>query len=451
MSEHALSNRDGLLYGGLGLPLAFVALPLYVILPNHYAREFGVPLALLGALLLAARLLDAFIDPLLGRLSDRLFARSIRSVLVAGMVAATGLSLGFAGLFFPPVREINALMTWAAAALVLTYTAYSLLSITHQSWGAMLGGDEAQRGRVVAWREGLGLVGVVLAAVAPAVLGLPATAALFTACLALGWLAWTRAPRPMPQHRAVGPSPGPIPDGLPAPDAGAPLTNLWHPFTRPSFRRLLAVFVLNGIASAIPATLVLFFVQDRLQAPPALEPAFLGTYFISAALSLPLWMRGVRRFGLARTWLAGIVLAVAVFAWAATLGTGDAALFLVICALSGVALGTDLALPGALLAGVIADNGDRGQAEGAYFGWWNFAVKLNLALSAGLALPLLSLTGYTPGTSDPQGMLALTLAYCALPCALKLLAGGALYALVIRPSNPPATAQTPPPLLRKPS
>jgi GPH family glycoside/pentoside/hexuronide:cation symporter len=29
-----------------------VALPLYVMLPNHYAREFGVPLATLGAVLL---------------------------------------------------------------------------------------------------------------------------------------------------------------------------------------------------------------------------------------------------------------------------------------------------------------------------------------------------------------------------------------------------------------
>jgi GPH family glycoside/pentoside/hexuronide:cation symporter len=35
-----------------GLPLAFVALPLYVLLPNHYAREFGMPLATLGAVLL---------------------------------------------------------------------------------------------------------------------------------------------------------------------------------------------------------------------------------------------------------------------------------------------------------------------------------------------------------------------------------------------------------------
>jgi hypothetical protein len=37
--------RDGIAYGLMGLPLAFVALPLYVQLPNHYATAFGVPLA----------------------------------------------------------------------------------------------------------------------------------------------------------------------------------------------------------------------------------------------------------------------------------------------------------------------------------------------------------------------------------------------------------------------
>ncbi len=37
--------RDGVAYGLMGLPLAFVALPLYVQLPNHYATAFGIPLA----------------------------------------------------------------------------------------------------------------------------------------------------------------------------------------------------------------------------------------------------------------------------------------------------------------------------------------------------------------------------------------------------------------------
>ena len=95
-----------------------------------------------------------------------------------------------------------------------------------------------------------------------------------------------------------------------------------------------------------------------------------------------------------------------------------------------------LALPGALLAGVIQANGDSGKAEGAYFGWWNFATKLNLALAAGLALPLLGALGYTPGTRSESGLQMLGLAYAVLPCVLKLAAAAALYGLVVRRTAP---------------
>ena len=101
----------------------------------------------------------------------------------------------------------------------------------------------------------------------------------------------------------------------------------------------------------------------------------------------------------------------------------------------GLALGADLALPGAMLAGLIGRAGDLGQTQGAYFGWWAFATKLNLALAAGLALPLLALAGYAPGTREPQALQALSYAYCLLPCALKLLAAGLLYRFFIRPEG----------------
>ena len=414
--------RRGLSYGLLGLPLAFVALPLYVILPNHYAREFGAPLALLGLVLLAARLVDAVLDPLIGRWCDRLFARSIAAVLGASAMAAVVLALGLWGLLFPPSAVIaagtNLLLAWAGLLMAITYTAYSVVSVAHQSWGARLGGNEAQRSRVVAWREGLSLLGVLIAAVLPATLGLGATVSTFAVLLTLGWWAWSRSATPI-ALKAAGPA----------------LRLGPSPLRQPAFLRLLAVFVINGTASAVPATLVLFFVQDRLQASPSVEPAFLATYFLCAALSIPLWVRLVARIGLARTWLVGMALAVAVFIWAATLGAGDVLPFLVVCALSGIALGTDLTLPGAMLAGLIGQLGERGQREGAYFGWWSFATKLNLALAAGLALPLLALFGYEPGARDPAALQTLTIAYCLLPCVLKLLAGGALYALVIRPEQ----------------
>jgi glycoside/pentoside/hexuronide:cation symporter, GPH family len=417
-----MTVRDGLAYGALGLPLAFVALPLYVVLPNHYASAFGVPLAALGALLLGARLLDAVADPWIGRWVDRWFARSLRRVLVAALVAAAVAVVGFHALFFPMVSGTAALLAWCGGFLALTYLAYSVLSVVHQSWGARLGGNAAQRTRIVAWREGLALVGVLTASVLPSVAGLGVTSAVFALALA-GGVAWLCvAPRPE-SHRGSSDAPMAL------------------PFAEPAFRRLLAVFIVNGIASAVPATLVLFFIRDKL-ALGAYEPLFLFSYFAAGALSMPLWVRAVPRVGLARLWLAGMLLAIAAFVWAAALSSGSLGGYLAVCIASGLALGADLALPSAMLAGVIQRAGHGGRSEGAYFGWWNFATKLNLALAAGLALPLLAAGGYTPGARDAQALSALTLAYCLLPCVLKSIAAALLWRLWMRwPDSEPMSTR----------
>lgn len=416
---HALPWRSGLSYGLLGLPLAFAALPLYVVLPHHYARSFGLPLATVGVLLMAVRLVDAVVEPWLGRASDALFARSARAVLLAGAVAATVQWLGMAGLFFPAVDGQGALGAWLVGGLLVTCMAHSLLVIAHQAWGVRLGGDDLLRGRIVAWREGLGLAGVIAASALSVVWGPTAMLAVLGGALLLGWLTWWRAPRPVHQP----------------PTAALPL---WEPLAQPAFRRLLAVFMCNGIASAIPAALMLFFAQDRLQASETATAAFLVLYFICGAASMPLWLRAVQRWGLARSWWLGMLLAVVCFAWTAGLGSGQVQAFAVICALTGVALGADLALPGALLARLIAGLGAQGQRDGAYLGWWNLATKLNLALAAGAALPLLQWLGYAPGSQDAQALQHLAWAYALVPCALKLLAALLLYVLLIRRDPHPA-------------
>ena len=82
----------GLRYGALGFALAFVALPLYVTLPAHYAQQYGVPLALLGAVLLLARALDALVDPWIGRRCDVWLNREPGRLL--GWMAVAALLLG---------------------------------------------------------------------------------------------------------------------------------------------------------------------------------------------------------------------------------------------------------------------------------------------------------------------------------------------------------------------
>ncbi len=395
-------------YGAFGLPLACAALPLYVHLPNLYGGTLGMNLALLGALLLGVRLLDAVTDPLFGALNDRLQRPGILIAIGAALLAAG------VGAAFNPAHASGSLALWLAVSLVVAYTGFSLATVSYYAWGAQLGDDAHQRTRVVASREAFGLTGVVLAAALPTALaarlddGLARFSVVLVALTAIAVLVTLMlAPRP--------------PRAVEAPAFG--LRALAAPFGNARFVALFAVFVANGIAAALPATLVLFFINDAL-ALPGLAGGFLAVYFIAGAAGLPLWVLAARRYGKPSAWLTSMLIAVAAFLGALALGPGDAVGFFVVCIASGLALGADLVLPPALLADLIQHRRDGARA-GAYFGLWNFATKANLALAAGLALPLLEWSGYSPG---PDARVApLYFAYCLLPCALKLVAAALLW------------------------
>ncbi len=399
-----------LCYGAFGLPLAMVALPIYVYLPQFYAERAGLPLALIGALLLAARIAAAFIDPLLGWWIARGHSAYPRFVALA----LAPLLAGFLGLFNPPSMGAGATVGWFGATLMLVYFGFSLATIAHQSWGAALTAAPALRARVTGVREGFGLAGVVLAAAVTAMAGYGGLSAAFAAALAAGAaLLLARAVRP----------------GGAAPVAPPHWRELSLPFRQPRFRALFAVLLVNGVASAIPATLFLFFAADRLRLS-SLSGGFLILYFCAAALSIPVWVALARRVGEARAWTAAMLASALVFVWAFGLAPGAAWAFGAICFLSGLALGAELALPPALLAGVIGKAGHGAGREAAYFGVWNWGVQITLALAAGIALPLLGWFGYEPGR--PGAATALAAAYALLPCALKLAAATMLWRAPLR-------------------
>jgi GPH family glycoside/pentoside/hexuronide:cation symporter len=385
-------------YGLMGLPLAFVALPIYVHLPKLYA-DFGLSLASIGAVLLAARIWDAVIDPLIGYLGDR-WGQRRRAIFAALPLLAAG----YLGLLHPPAGEASAVRL--LAMLLLVYLGYSLATVNYHAWGAELSPHPAQRTRITATREGLALLGVVLAAALPEVLGgtlalgLARLSWVFVAMLVLAALCllW------VPQAAVAAKRPD--------------FATIYRALGNRRFLRLLAVFAVSGIAAAIPASLVLFFLADVLQAGTQ-AGAYLALYFIAGALGLPLWVILARRVGKLVAWGVAMVLSVLVFVWAGLLGSGDLVAFAWICALSGLALGADLALPPSILADVIARDE---VGAGTYFGWWNFVAKLNLALAAGLSLPVLALLGYEPGVASEAGQRALAWIYAGVPAVLKLCA-----------------------------
>ena len=402
-----------LAYGAFGLPLAFAALPIYVHVPRLYVEGFGLSLAVVGAVLLGVRILDAVTDPLIGWASDRLANRKLAIALSLPMLAA-----GMFGLLSPPTG-VGAL--WMATMIFVVTFGFSVATINYGAWGAEAARTVNGRTRLVASREGFALLGVVLAASLPIALapedevaGLGRLAWVFLPLLCVGaWVTLAATPRlPARQH---------------SPQAAVPA--LWAALTHRPFLLLLAVFCANGIAAAIPASTVLFFVADVLQAS-ALSGLFLVLYFVAGAASLPLWVRLSRRIGKIRAWFLSMLLAVVSFVWAYTLGAGDTFAFAVICLASGAAFGADLALPPAMLADLLArDTSPTDARAGAWFGWWNFVSKANLALAAGLALPLLGVLGYVSGGTDPEALRALSAVYALVPVILKLLAAALLWSL----------------------
>ena len=430
-----LPTRALLAYGFLRAPLALLELPLFVLLPAFYGREAGLSLALVGLVLFGARLIDALADPLIGRAIDR--TRGVTDYRRWVVVACVPLAAGFAAMLHPPAWSTAGLAVWLAAGSVVTYLAWSTVTIAHQAWGAELGTDPATRVRVTGIREACGLAGVLASAALLDPRHVSTLSVLLAGALLLAaWLVrHAPTPGPAPVTVASDAPRGPAVSG-PAPIARtAPWREL---FSHRAFTRLLAVFMLNGTASALPATLVLFFVADVL-GDASRAPLFLLTYFAAAAIGMPLWIRLGVRVGAKRAWLIGMVASVLAFAWAFALGPGEWLAFGVICAVTGLALGADLAMPPALLAAVIAAAGGSGAREGAYFGVWSLATKLNLALAAGLGLPLISLLGYQPGVAGTVTE-ALSFAYAALPCLIKTAAAWLLWRL----PNPDLAAAGPP-------
>lgn len=410
VNKNVSKQGTNVAYGLLGLPLAMSALPVYVQIPTYYTSQLGMALASAGWVLFLARFLDALQDPFLGRLIDKLNGKLTLWFCSAG----TMLAVSFLGLWLPLVSPPY-LVAWLATLLIMAYMAHSMLNIAYLSWGARLvdinKSDNATNAGLLgaaAWREGAGLAGVILASVIPSLImaGDPHQVAhrfawyslAFGMLLAIAIVALLRK-APAWRHSEVA-----------------------HPLWRTewkimksnqAFKALLIPYFLNAISVSVPATLVLFFINDQLQAGPY-AAAFLASYFIAAAVGLPCWVKVAERIGVMNSWRLGMLLAIVAFVSAATLNAGAIVPFFLICIASGLALGSDLALPPVLLAQVIK----KDAPPAMYYGIWTLLAKFALAVS-GLSLPLLAWFDYQPGhVATPL----LTWVYAGVPCVMKLLA-----------------------------
>jgi len=404
-----------LAYGLPGLPVGALGVPVFIFLPTFYSQEVGLSLATVGAILLIARLWDVVTDPAIGALSDRTRGRLGRRR--PWMLAATPLLMLSVWMLFRPPEDAGAmhLLVWS----LVFYLGWTMIQLPHGAWGAELSPDYDERSRIAGSREALVVIGTILAASTPLMLGAEGTvppgatlAALAVALMVVIPLTVGVAAAAVPDHNE--PAAQPVP---------------WSESRRlllenKPFLRLILAYVINGLANGLPATLFLLFVEHVLAAPEE-QGKLLAVYFACGIIGVPLWLAVARRFGKHRTWCTAMTINAVIFAFVPLLGAGDAGIFLAICVATGLCLGADLTLPSAIQADVVDVDTARGggRRTGLYFAFWGMATKLALALAVGIAFGLLDAAGFDAAAENaPAALLALALLYAGLPVVLKTVA-----------------------------
>lgn len=411
-----LSRQQLWHYALPALPLAVPTVAVYILLPTYYVEEIGLPLFLTGLLLMLARLTDVVTDPLIGRWLDYASPRQFKATLaVGGLICIPALFL-----LIDPLSSAPALSLVMGALLL--YLGWTLLQVPYITWLSHISHDSYQRSRAVSLREGLTLIGLLISASIPLLLliGLSTrqmlwSMAIFT--ILLGGFAVFRLLR----H-------------LPAPDTPTTLAlgrwkDVW--INKPAMRLVSAWFV-NGVANGIPAVLFPLYVTSVLGLAAEQRPIFILIYFISACCALPLWLTLSRTIDKIRLWQFAMLLALMAFIPAAWLGPGDTVWFILICIITGAALGADLALPHAIQAEVTDWDRFRFKRRqtSLLFALWNAATKLALAFAALIALGLLELSGFTAELAAP--VFALGMIYALIPGVLKAIAVALLWGFPLR-------------------
>lgn len=442
--SQSLTRRTIYAHGSIGLPLAVIGYPLAIWIPAHYAGGLGISLAMVGTILMLARLTDVVTDPIMGEISDRWRTRfgRRRPWLVVGMPI---MMWGVYKLFIPPEGDVG--IFYFLIYLTMFFLGSTIIALPHRAWGAELSPDYHQRSRVTAAREFYVLMGLLMAAFVPMVVEILADGGgsvgavfsiiwndalgAFTGELAnkqvvnratltgpvLMWLAYTimlvlpfcvfvvlvfvKEPEVVETNRV------PIKEGI---------RYLWK---NGPMRRVLIIALLVIFGESFRNAVSLFFIRDIVGVPTIGAAYFF--YFVAGLGAIPFWLWLGRKIGKHLAFMCTLVIVSIVSACNLFLGQGDYLPFFLLFIVKGFCYGGLQFLPVAMLADVVDVDTARsgGKRAGTYFSILGLTEKLGIAFGTGFSLNLVGLLGFDPaggvGASQGSGVLALRMVYCLGP------------------------------------
>ncbi len=400
-------------YGGLGMPVYMLMMPTIVYLPPFYAGELGLGLSAIGAIFFIARILDGISDLVVGALSDRTKHRNgPRKIWIA-----CGIPLLMIATYFLCRPVAGAGTMYLTIWLILLYVAWTMVQVPYLSWGAEMSSDYNERSRITAFREGGGMIGVMLAVGLPYLIfgeGQPPfrdVLAIFVVSILVllpitGALALSLAPQGV-RNEAVTPD----------------FKEIWQTIAgnKPFLRIMTIMFFIRTSACIYDATE--FWLLSYWCKTPNIFLMVLFIQYICSILAIPLVLRVSRLIGkhgvliiatcTNLTFLAILVLSPTGLRWP------------IIAAFMINAVGN--AATWVIPTSMVADTVDYGEVRGVqgqsgtYMAIYTLSFKISLALGVAIALPLLDLANFSAiDGANPAGLNGLVWVACGLPALMLL-------------------------------
>ncbi|NAX07247.1 glycoside-pentoside-hexuronide (GPH):cation symporter, partial [Vibrio sp. V40_P2S30T141] len=137
-------------YGLGALGKDFACAPIYIFLMFYFTDVAGLPAAFVGTIFLAARIIDAITDPMMGVIVDNTRSKfgKFRPWIVIGTLLN---AVVLVGLFSTHMFEGTTLYIYAAAAYILWGLTYTIMDIPYWSMIPALSSSRQEREKLVVW------------------------------------------------------------------------------------------------------------------------------------------------------------------------------------------------------------------------------------------------------------------------------------------------------------
>lgn len=421
-----------------GILQAFMQAPAQSLLQGIYAKESGLTLTMLGAGLLAVRIIDFFTDMLIGIYSDRSkqSGGGRKRWIGAGMVVSL-FAIWF--LFRPPVQIT---ITYYAAWFLIANIGWSLIEIPYKAWILEYSPEPANRARIVMWVAIFTVLGAVLFyTVGPIgkALGVLDTAEPNLQMLRLAALVIVLV-IPLPILITLWR----IPDaqaGVPviATEKASPnIRDVWASIAgNGPLLKFIGCIAVFSFMSGLPTSVLLLYLTNYLGLSGEVN-AVLALSVPISMLGIPVWGVLTQRFPRQRVWAAGMLIAGLSFA---SLGlvpphSGVLVVAIINCCVGFGLAATMVAAP--VIMGDIIDYGREqfgAERAGLYMSFQGQVSKGFGALAAGAGLLLLGQFGFDATQSGanltPQAVSAIKWVVAWLPGAGIIATGVLLWVVPI--------------------